>query len=419
MSPSGRSPGGDPASRTEPFHVMVKPRGAICDLDCAYCYYLDRSDLYPGSDFRMSSEVLEEFTRAYLEGQASPEVVFGWQGGEPTLMGLDFFRRAVELQRRYAPPGVRVLNTIQTNGVSLDDGWCAFFREHEFLVGISVDGPAPLHDAYRLDRGGKPTHARVMAGAERLRAHGVAFNVLTTVHAANAAHPLRVYEYLRDEVGARFMQFIPVVEPDPSGSAPVTDRTVTAAAYGRFLCEIFDHWVRRDVGSVFVQIFDVALAAWVGRPAGLCVFEETCGRALALEHNGDVYACDHYVDPGHRLGNLLRTELPVLAGSPGQRAFGRSKKDALPRYCRECEVRFACNGGCPKNRISAAPDGESGLNWLCEGYRAFFNHVRPGMNHMARALGEGRPPAGIMDVLAVGSDAALSGAYGEVGEVEA
>jgi len=407
----------------EPFHVMLKPRGAICDLACAYCYYLDRAELYPESDFRMSDEVLESFTRSYLRGQLSPEVVFGWQGGEPTLMGLDFFRRAVAAQRRWAPRGVRVLNTLQTNGVSLDDEWCTFFREHGFLVGISVDGPAPLHDAYRVDRGGKPTHARVMAGVERLRRHGVAFNVLTTVHAANAGHPLEVYRHLRDEVGAAFIQFIPVVEPEagnaPGGASPVTGRSVTGRAYGDFLRSVFDEWVRRDVGRVFVQIFDVALSAWAGRPAGLCVFEETCGRALALEHTGDLYACDHFVEPRHRLGNVLRTELPVLAGSPEQRAFGRAKQASLPRYCRECEVRFVCNGGCPKNRLLETPDGEAGLNWLCEGYRSFFNHAGPAMEYMVEALRSRQPPAGIMETLAGDRDPALTAAYRRGAEARA
>lgn len=398
----------------EPFHVMIKPRGALCDLECAYCYYLNKADLYPGSGFRMSDEVLESFTRQYLECQLSPEVVFGWQGGEPTLMGLDFFRRAVALQQRYAPAGVQVLNTFQTNGVSLDDEWCGFFREHGFLVGISIDGPADLHDAYRVDRGGKPTHARVLAGLRRLQAHGVDFNVLTTVHAANVRHPLRVYRHLRDDVGTAFMQFIPIVEPvsgTQSEQGPVTDRSVTGRQYGDFLTGIFDEWVHRDVGTVFVQIFDVALAAWYGQRPGLCVFEETCGRAMALEHTGDLYSCDHFVEPRHRLGNVLGTALPILAGSDGQRAFGQAKKDTLPRYCRECEVRFVCNGGCPKNRIQSTPDGEPGLNWLCEGYRAFFNHVRPGMEYMTAALRQRMPPSGIMRALEDEAQPVLRDAY--------
>lgn len=398
----------------QPFHVMIKPRGALCDLECAYCYYLNKADLYPDSGFRMSDEVLEAFTRQYLECQLSPEVVFGWQGGEPTLMGLDFFRHAVALQQRYAPPGVKVLNTLQTNGVSLDDDWCRFFREHGFLVGISIDGPAALHDAYRVDRGGKPTHNRVMNGLRRLKSHGVDFNVLTTVHDANVRQPLDVYRYLRDDAGTTFMQFIPIVEPSASGrdGSPVSGRSVTGRGYGEFLTAVFDEWVRRDVGTVFVQIFDVALAAWHGQRPGLCVFEETCGRAMALEHTGDLYSCDHFVEPRHRLGNIVRSELPVLTESAQQRAFGNAKKETLPRYCRECEVRFVCNGGCPKNRVQATPDGEAGLNWLCEGYRPFFNHVRPAMEYMSGALRRRMPPAGIMRVLEEGTDPSLRTAYG-------
>ncbi|MGD2135502.1 MAG: anaerobic sulfatase maturase, partial [Gemmatimonadales bacterium] len=372
----------------QPYHVMLKPRGAICDLDCKYCYYLEKEELYPGSSFRMTDEVLETFTKQYLESQASPEVVFGWQGGEPTLMGIDFYRRAVGYQRKYAKPGVRILNTFQTNGVNLDDEWCTFFRESGFLIGLSLDGPAPLHDAYRVDKGGKPTHARVMEGLELMRRHEVEYNLLTTVHAANVQYPLEVYRYLRDEVEATFIQFIPIVERVPSGESGdgVSDRSVTGAGYGAFLTAVFDEWVRRDVGTVFVQIFDVALAAWYGQRPGLCIFEERCGRALALEHTGDLYACDHFVEPKHRLGNVARSELPVLVDGAQQHAFGNAKKDALPQYCRECEVRFVCHGGCPKNRFVETPDGEPGLNRLCEGYRSFFNHIGPAMEYMVEAL---------------------------------
>jgi uncharacterized protein len=388
---------------------MLKPRGAICDLDCKYCYYLKKEKMYPGSDFRMSDQVLEVFTRQYIESQASPEIVFGWQGGEPTLVGIDFFRRAVDYQRKYAKPGVRILNTLQTNGVSLDDEWCAFFHRHDFLIGISIDGPAPLHDAYRVDKGGKATHSRVMRGLELLRKHAVEYNVLTTVHVANVQHPLEVYRYLRDDVGSTFIQFIPIVERATGGG--VTDRSVTGRGYGRFLIGVFDEWVRRDVGKVFVQIFDVALSAWYGRPPGLCIFEETCGRALALEHNGDLYSCDHFVEPAHLVGNVLGSELPVLADGDQQNAFGRAKKDTLPQYCRDCEVRFVCNGGCPKNRFIETPDGEAGLNWLCEGYRPFFNHVGPAMEYMVAALRRQEPPAGIVRTLAERSDAELTAAY--------
>ncbi len=394
----------------EPYHVMLKPRGAICDLDCEYCYYLKKEELYAGSSFRMTDEVMEAFTKQYIESQLSPEIVFGWQGGEPTLMGLDFYRRAVQYQRKYAKPGVHILNTLQTNGVSLDDAWCTFFRENGFLIGISVDGPAPLHDAYRVDKAAKPTHGRVMAGLDLMKKHGVEYNVLTTVHAANVDHPLEVYRYLRDEVGSTFMQFIPIVERE--GESGTTNRSVTGRGYGKFLVTIFDQWVRRDVGNVFVQIFDVALSAWTGQRAGLCIFEETCGRALAMEHTGDLYSCDHFVEPEHLLGNVLRTDLPVLVDGARQRDFGAAKKDTLPQYCLDCEVRFVCNGGCPKNRFIKTPHGEAGLNYLCQGYRTFFNHIDPAMKYMVEALQHRAPPAGIMQVLTDGVDAELVEAYG-------
>ncbi len=383
-----------------PFHVMLKPRGAICDLDCAYCYYLSKEKLYPGSDFLMDEAVLESFTRQYIQAQPAPEVVFEWQGGEPLLMGLEFFKRAIALQRKYERPGMRTVNTIQTNGLHLDDEWCRFFKEHEFLIGISLDGPAQLHDAYRVDKGGRPTFEGVLKGLQLLQQHGVEYNVLTTVHAANAGHPLEVYRFLRDEANTRFVQFIPIVQRDNDSGFQegnhVTNRSVTGRQYGEFLVAIFNEWVQRDVGRVFVQLFDVALAAWVGHPPGLCIFQETCGAALAIEHTGDLYSCDHFVEPRHLLGNVQNTPLVQLVGSREQAAFGEAKRDTLPRYCQACEVRFVCNGGCPKNRILETPDGEPGLNYLCEGYRRFFNHVDPAMRFMANALRAGQPPAGIM-----------------------
>ena len=399
-----------------PYHVMLKPRGAICDLDCRYCYYLAREELYPRTGLRMSDTVLDTFTHQYIASQESPEIVFGWQGGEPTLMGVDFFRRAVASQERHRTPHTNILNTLQTNGMSLTDEWCEFFAEHGFLIGISLDGPADLHDAYRVDKGGRPTFDRVMQGVELLRRHGVEFNVLTCVHAANGDHPLEVYRFLRDEVGSAFIQFIPVVER--IGDGRVSECSVTGAVYGTFLRAVFDEWLYSDVSRVFVQIFDVALAAWAGQRPGLCVFEETCGNALALEHNGDVYSCDHFVEPAHRLGNIGKTELPVLVGGEAQRAFGQAKKSELPDYCRECEVCFVCNGGCPKNRTICTPDGEPGLNWLCEGYRSFFNHIGPAMCSMVEALRHKQPPAGIMQVLAEGTNPVLVEAYGG-GEVTA
>lgn len=385
------------------FHVMLKPRGAICNLDCKYCYFLSKEMLYPGSRFRMANELLEAYTRQYIEAQQAPEVTFAWQGGEPTLMGLDFFKLAVELQQKHRRPGMSIHNAFQTNGTTLDDEWCRFFHKHGFLIGLSLDGPAELHDAYRVDKGGRPTFRQVMAGLDLLKKHQVEFNILTTVHAANAGHPLEVYRFLRDEVGARFIQFIPIVERDNQTGYQegnlVTRRSVTGEQYGQFLIAIFDEWVRRDVGRMFVQLFEVALGVWLGGPAGLCVFEETCGKAMAMEHNGDLYACDHFVEPGYKLGNFQEIPLIELVNSEQQRQFGLAKRDTLPRYCRECEVRFICNGGCPKNRILHTPDGEPGLNYLCQGYKAFFTHIDPAMRWMAAELQAARSPAGIMQYL--------------------
>jgi uncharacterized protein len=371
------------------FHVMLKPRGPVCNLDCAYCYYLSKESLYPGSDFCMSDELLEAFTRQYIEAQRVSEVTFGWQGGEPLLMGLDFFRRAVALQETHRKPGMRIVNALQTNGTLLDDDWCRFFREHDFLIGLSLDGPRQVHDAYRVDKGGNPSFDRVVAGLDLLKQHVVEFNILTTVHAANADFPLEVYRFLRDEAGARFIQFIPIVQRENEG---ISARSVRAEQFGDFLIAIFDEWVRRDVGRIFVQIFDVALAAWVGAPPGLCVFDKTCGNALVLEHNGDLYACDHFVEPRYRLGNVLETPLVELVGAEQQRQFGLDKQDALPGVCRACEVRFVCNGGCPKNRLR-------GVNYLCEGYKMFFHHIDESMRFMAAELEARRPPANIMQHL--------------------
>jgi uncharacterized protein len=400
VTPLTHTPSATTVPERPAFHVMIKPGGAICNLDCAYCYFLSKELLYPGSRFRMAYELLETYTAQYIAAQRVPEVTFAWQGGEPTLLGLEFYRHAFALQRKYRRPGMRVHNTFQTNGVLLDDAWCALFKEHEVLIGLSLDGPERLHDAYRVDKGGKGTFKQVMRGLAYLKKHGVAFNVLTTVHAANAPYPEEVYTFLRDEVGAQFLQFIPIVECDGMGGARggqgVTARSVTAEGYGRFMTRIFDLWVRRDVGRIFVQLFDVALAAWLGLEPSLCVFARTCGGALALEHNGDLYSCDHFVEPAHKLGNLQELPLASMVGSEQQRAFGAAKADTLPGYCRRCEVRFVCNGGCPKDRLLTTPDGEPGLNYLCAGYRAFFNHIAPAMRLMAAELRAGRAPANIM-----------------------
>ncbi len=397
------------------FHVMIKPRGAICNLDCKYCYYLPKERLYPDSRFCMSDDLLDTFTRQYIEAQRVPEVTFAWQGGEPTLMGLAFFERAIELQEQYKRPGMTIYNTLQTNGVTLDDDWCRFFKKHNFLVGVSIDGPKKLHDAYRVDKRGRPTFDRVMAGLELLKKHHVEFNTLTCVHAANGDYPLEVYHFLRDEVQSCYMQFIPIVVRDNETGfqegETVTKHSVAGEQYGNFLNAIFDEWVRHDVGQVFVQIFDVALAAWIGQHPGLCIFEETCGTALVLEHNGNLYSCDHFVEPRHYLGNINEDALVTLVGLEQQRQFGLAKRDTLPRYCRECAVRFVCNGGCPKNRILHTLEGEAGLNYLCEGYKTFFGHITPHMKLMAAELLAGRSPANIMAKTDVAHITGKSGKY--------
>jgi uncharacterized protein len=397
--PVPRPPGAPPA-----FHVLAKPSGAICNLDCSYCFFLSKEALYPGDRFRMAEPVLRAYLRQLLEAHEGPEVTIAWQGGEPTLMGVDFYRRAVALAEELKRPGVQLEHTIQTNGTLLDDEWAAFFAEHRFLVGLSVDGPRELHDHFRVDKKGRPTFDRVMAGHEVLRRHEVDVNILCTVHAANEDHGVDVYRFFRDDLGARYLQLIPIVERDNETGFQegdtVTDRSVSATGWGRFLRDVFDEWVHHDVGTMFVNNFDSALAKWLGLTGGLCIFEETCGGAVALEHNGDVYSCDHYVEPGYLLGNVTRTHLVELVAKPEQRAFGDAKRSTLPRYCRECPVRFACNGECPKNRFTATPDGEPGLNYLCEGYRSFFTHIDRPMQHMARLLREGRYADEVMAILA-------------------
>ena len=408
----------DTLARPTAFHLMTKPRGAICNLDCKYCYFLSKERLYPNSEFRMSDSLLEEYIGQYIDAQQVNDINFAWQGGEPTLMGLDFFKQAVHYQQKRKRPGMRITNALQTNAVTLDDDWCEFFAHNDFLIGVSLDGPRDIHDYYRVDKGGQPTYDRVMRGLRLLQKHNAEHNILTTVHAANEGHGRRVYEFLRDEVGAKFMQFIPIVERDndtgyQEGDA-VTDRSISAAGYGQFLIDMYETWVRRDVGQVFVQIFDIALAAWTGAPPGLCVFEETCGLAMAMEHNGDVYSCDHYVEPDYKLGNIMDVPLSEIVVMDKQREFGLAKRDTLPQHCLDCEVKFVCNGGCPKNRFIKTPADEDGLNYLCEGYRAFFNHVRPTMEFMAGELARRRPPANVMGKMAQ-YDARLERAFRAAG----
>ena len=411
-----------------PFHIMTKPIGPICNLDCSYCYYLEKEKLFPShrkaADFRISDATLESFVRQYIQTQPNDVISFAWQGGEPTLMGIEFFRRVVELQKRFCPPEKRVENVLQTNGTLLNSNWCQFFKEHHFLLGLSIDGPRELHDRYRVTRGGKPRFDLVMHGLKLLKDHGVDFNTLTVVYRELAYHPLDVYEFLREH-GSGYMQFIPVVErftkseetelANPpmlkvlSPELKVAPWSVEPLQFGLFLTDMFDQWVRRDVGKIFVQTFDVQLGIWAGRGAGLCIFAETCGGAMALEHNGDLYACDHYVFPEYRLGNIHQQTIREMVESPVQKKFGLDKQNSLPAYCRRCEVRFACNGECPKNRFAVTPDGEPGLNYLCAGYKHFLNHIRPHMEIMAQLINSGRPASGIMQIIAEREKAKVSG----------
>ena len=376
-----------PGQPVHPFHLLAKPAGPVCNLDCEYCFFLSKKSLYPGDRFRMSPGALETYIRQLIEAHPAGDVTVAWQGGEPTLMGIEFFRRAAELADRYRRPDQVIRHTIQTNGTLLTADWCEMFSEHRFLVGISVDGPPDCHDRFRLDKRGRPTSERVLHGLTLLQRHGVDFNVLCTVNGANQDRPLDVYRYLRDDLGVRHIQLIPVVERE--GQA-IRASSVEPAAWGRFLVAVFDEWLAHDVGRVFVQMFDSALAGWCGLPPDLCLFAETCGRALVLEHNGDLYSCDHFVDPEHLLGNIGARHLGELVALDRQTVFGRAKAATLPSWCRRCEFRFACNGECPKNRFAVSPDGEPGLNYLCPGYRAFFHHVDGPMRLMADLLRQGR-----------------------------
>ncbi len=402
------------------FNLLVKPTGARCNLDCKYCFFLSKEMLYPEGRFRMSDEVLETYIRQLLEAHQAPEINIAWQGGEPTLMGLDFFRRSIEFVAKYRKPEQTICYTMQTNGVLLNDEWCAFFKEHDFLVGLSVDGPKEMHDAYRVNKGGAGSFDQARRAWELLQHHGVEVNILCTIHAANADHPLEVYRFFRDELKALYMQFIPIVERTTADLLPlanlgwgdrtggnrplytqrgglVTGRSVGAEQFGRFLIAIFDEWVRRDVGRVFVQTFDVALGSWLGQHS-LCIFSPTCGSSVVLEHNGDLYCCDHYVETGYLLGNIRQTPMAELVASEKQCTFGQDKLIGLPRYCRECDVRFACHGECPRNRFITAPDGEPGLNYLCAGYKLFFSHIDPAMKIMRNLLRQGRFADEIMQV---------------------
>lgn len=411
--PEGAPPG---------FHLLAKPSGAVCNLDCTYCYFLSKESLNPAEAARMPEDVLHAYIEQVIASHREPEVAIAFQGGEPTLLGVDFYRRAVAHARAVAGPGRPLAFSLQTNGTLLDDEWGAFLRDNRVLVGLSVDGPRAMHDAYRKDKRGSSTFDRVMRGAEVLRRHGVEMNVLCSVHAGNAGSPLEVYRFFRDEMQAKVIQLIPIVERATDELIPVaelgwgkrakdrplyrqagarvTSRSVTPAQWGDFLIRIFDEWISRDVGETFVTIFDAALASWLGALPVDCVFRPTCGDAPVLEPNGDVYTCDHYVEPGYKLGNLLEDHLLTLLASPRQREFGLAKQGSLPAYCKSCDVLFACNGECPRNRFTTTPDGQPGLNYLCQGYRAFFRHVARPMRIMADLLERGRYADEIMTLLA-------------------
>ena len=375
------------------FQVFVKPAGAICNLDCQYCYYRDKRSLYPDTrEFRMPESLLEEYIVQHIEAAPGPEVDFSWHGGEPTTLGVDYFRKAVELQRKHRPAGWRIRNGIQTNGVLLDEQWCRFLAAEDFSVGLSLDGPAELHDPYRVTRGGQPTHRQAMRGHGLLRKHEVRTDIVCVVHSLNVRHPLTVYRFFR-EIGAGYLGFLPAVEQAPESAGGVGPYTPSAEDYGALLCRIFDEWIARDTGRIAVQTFEEAARPALGMEHSLCVFRETCGQVPVVEHNGDFFPCDHYVDRQHRLGNLRETPLGELLDSPAQRAFGAAKRDSLPRFCRDCEVLAMCHGGCPKYRFIRTPDGEPGLNYLCAGLKRFFLHSREPIARLAAQQREPEPAA--------------------------
>lgn len=390
------------------FNSMAKPGGAICNLACDHCYYLSKTQLFPGSDFRMSEALLETYTKQYIEAQRVPEVTFVWQGGEPTLLGLDFFEKAIEFQKKYAKPGFKINNSFQTNGTLITSEWAQFFHQHDFLIGISIDGPKEIHNRYRKFHNGSASYDQVVAGLRILQDHQVAVNVLTCVSVNNADRGMEVYRHFRDDLGLEYMQFIPIVERENETGfqegGKLTRRSCTPLQYANFLIEIYNDWIMNDVGRIFVQIFDTTLASWVGERPGLCVFEPTCGLGLVVEHNGDVFSCDHFVEPEHRLGNLLETPLRDLVNSEQQFRFGAAKSDHLTSYCLRCPWLFACYGGCPKNRVRKSPDGEEGQNYLCRAYEEFFSYVNPSMQAMAALIRSNRAPAEIMPMVKTNPD---------------
>ncbi len=411
-----------PVGTAEPFHLLAKPTGSACNLACDYCFFLGKSALYPHERQRMSEEDLDTYVRGLFAAHPDGEVSVAFQGGEPTLMGLDFFRAAVTAAERHRGPRQTPVYSIQTNATLVDEEWATFFSDNGFLVGVSIDGPADVHDVFRHDASGRGTLESVVRAIRCLDDAHVDWNALTTVNRASEGRGAEIYEFLRDEAGARYIQLIPIVErpvddmATPVG-AGVTDRSISASGYGAFLKDVFDVWVRRDVGEVYVQDFDVALAAWAGAGNPLCVHAPTCGRALALEFNGDVYSCDHFVDPEHRLGSLAQHSLSELVESEAQRAFGLAKRETMPHKCLDCPVAFACQGGCPKDRFMPTEEGPD-ANYLCDGYLAFYRHVHEPMSVMARLLAAERAPAEIMELVAQG-DRARAEAFAGAGRNDA
>ena len=395
----------------KPLYVMLKPAGAHCNLACKYCYYLEKNNLYQNSHRHlMSDEMLEQFTREYIEAQTMPQVLFTWHGGEPLMRSIDFYKKALALQKKYAH-GKQIDNVIQTNGTLLTDEWCEFFAQNHWLVGISIDGPQEYHDHYRITPAGKPSWEKVMQGISLLKKHRVEWNAMAVVNAYNAEHPLEFYHFFRDN-GCQYLQFTPIVERltehedgrtlaslADDREIPLADASVTPAQWGNFLCTIFDDWVRHDVGKMFVEIFDCTLANWMGVLPGICAYSKECGHAGVMEHNGDVYSCDHFVFPEYKLGNIRDQSLIDMLYGEKQQAFSRLKHTSLPRQCKECDMEFACHGECPKNRFEKDKYGEPGLNYLCQGYYQYYSYVAPYMDFMKRELLAQRPPANIMNVL--------------------
>lgn len=395
----------------KPLYVMLKPAGAHCNLACKYCYYLEKNKLYPTAQRHlMSDEMLEQFTREYIEAQTMNQVLFTWHGGEPLLRSIDFYRKALSLQQKYAG-GRRIDNVIQTNGTLLTDEWCEFFAQNHWLVGISIDGPQPDHDHYRLTAAGKPSWKKVMQGIKLLKKHGVEWNAMAVVNAYNANHPLEFYRFFKEN-GCQFLQFTPIVErltrhEDGRTLASLADKveislseaSVAPEQWGYFLCAIFDEWVRKDVGKIFVEIFDCTLANWMGISPGICAYSKECGHAGVIEHNGDVYSCDHFVFPEYKLGNIRDHSLIDMLYGEQQQEFSRLKHSSLPRQCKECDIEFACHGECPKNRFMKDKYGDSGLNYLCPGYYHYYQHVAPYMDYMKQELMAQRPPSNIMKVV--------------------